>query len=100
MDITQPDLLFGGGNMNDFTKALDQLEEATNQLLNASVELTERTRRLNQQLQRLVEAIRRQNGVNCDDGSGDIKHSGRLPMTPQPSEMEILAEVKRLLDGT
>ena len=86
--------------MNDFVKALDQLDEATGQLVNASVELMERTQKLSQQLQELAEAIKRHNRPSYGSDGPDIREPGRPQIIPQSSEIEILAEVKRLLDGT
>jgi len=87
--------------MNDFTKALDQLEKATSQLVNASIELTERTEKLNRQLQRLVEIVRSHNELCCSGSDpGVMKQSGGPEVSSRSSEIEILAEVKRLLDGT
>ncbi len=87
--------------MNDFTKALDQLEKATSQLVNASIELTERTEKLNRQLQRLVEIVRSHNQLRCSGSDPEVmKHSGGPEVSSRSSEIEILAEVKRLLDGT
>jgi hypothetical protein len=86
--------------MSDFTKALDQLEKATSQLVNASVELTERTQKLNQQLQRLVEIVRRHNQLHCSSVSPNTLEQPDGPqISSQSGEIEILAEVKRLLDG-
>jgi hypothetical protein len=86
--------------MNDFTKALDQLEKATSQLVNASIELTERTEKLNRQLQKLVEIVRSHNQLHCRDDSDFTRHPGGPQIGPRSNEIEILAEVKRLLDGT
>ena len=86
--------------MNDFTRALDQLEKATSQLVNASIELTERTEKLNRQLQRLVEIVRRHNQLHCSSESPDTLGQSDGPrLSPQSDDIEILAEVKRLLDG-
>jgi hypothetical protein len=86
--------------MNDFTKALDQLEKATSQLVNASIELTERTQKLNQQLQRLVEIVRRHNQLHCSSISPNALEQPDAPQVrPRSNDIEILAEVKRLLDG-
>ena len=84
--------------MNDFTKALDQLEKSTSQLVNASVELAERTQKLNQQLQKLVEIVRKHNQLNYSSVSPKEQPDGPL-ISSQSGEIEILAEVKRLLDG-
>jgi len=87
--------------MNDFTKALDQLEKATSQLVNASIELTERTEKLNRQLQRLVEIVRSHNQLRFSSGDPEVmKQAGGPEVSSRSSEIEILAEVKRLLDGT
>jgi len=86
--------------MNDFTKALDQLEKATSQLVNASIELTERTQKLNQQLQRLVDIVRRHNQLRYSSVSpNDLEQAERSEIRPRSNDIEILAEVKRLLDG-
>ncbi|MBM4444758.1 MAG: hypothetical protein FJ020_05560 [Chloroflexi bacterium] len=86
--------------MNDFTKALDQLEKATSQLVNASIELTERTEKLNRQLQKLVEIVRSHNRLHGSSDSPDTTIQPGGPQVSPPShEIEILAEVKRLLDG-
>ncbi len=87
--------------MDEMEKAIDELEKATDQLVKVSARLAERTEELNQQLQKLVEGLRRRNemhGHNHDHGTAELL--GGSQVDGQSEEAEILAEVRKLLDGS
>jgi 50S ribosomal subunit-associated GTPase HflX len=87
--------------MDEMEKAIDELEKATDQLVKVSARLAERTEELNQQLQKLVEGLRRRNemhGRSRDHGAAELL--GGSQVDGQYEEAEILAEVRKLLDGS
>ena len=87
--------------MDEMEKAIDELEKATDQLVRVSARLAERTEELNQQLQKLVEGLRRRNQMHGHSRDSDTaKLLDGSQVDGQPEEAEILAEVRKLLDGS
>ena len=87
--------------MDEIEQAIDELEKATDQLVKVSAKLAERTEELNQQLQKIVEGLRRRNEMHGrSHDAGAAKLLGRSQVGGQSEEAEILAEVRKLLDGS
>ena len=90
-----------GGIMNEITKAVDELEKTTSRLVKVSAELVERTEKLNQQLQRLVETLKRHDPLGRRSAvPGASQQPGKSQVSMRSGEVEILSEVKKLLDGS
>ena len=86
--------------MDEIEQAIDELEKATDQLVKVSARLAERTEELNQQLQKLVEGLRRRNEMHGrSHDAGAAEPLGGPQVGGQSEEAEILAEVRKLLDG-